>query len=388
MFEKKEKQNVSVPVDVAVQSMPKEFYGGANPVVVFKDFKKEVVLNKPGALSAQEKRSLDRATVVGSNQTRHLSQLLTSSKFLLLSGLVFFVLFVGGAGIYYWWTLRQPTGMAAYPPPALTVVEPSIPSTTEPVGAVEPTSTLSEINTNDTKNILEFPTKSLVDSADRDNDGLTDLTEQLFNTNQALPDSDGDSYSDAHEIFYLYNPAGAEPMKLLDAGTVKEYINPIFGYSLYSPISWAIGNTGEDYRDVLFSAASGDSIEVLVAEKEASQDFSAWLFQNAPSEQFSDYQSFVSRFGAIGLERTDKLVYFFVEPTRVYVLAYHAPAINLVNYRLVLSMMARSFRLSGVSAIMIPEAPSLIPSAITSTIPALTSTSSPAATSTMTTSIR
>lgn len=348
---KKAQAPVAPAAGTAVQIMPKEFYGGVNPVVTFRDVKKEVVLNK-SALSKAEKASLDKATVAGGNALLHPSNLLASNKFLLLAGSSLFVLFAAGAGVYYWYQNSQTTNQAVIKPPVeeavAPVVEPeAIPPETPLIS--EETATTTETVTPAPVGLLEFPAMFLSDSVDLDNDGLSDLAEEIYGTDPALPDSDNDSYADAHEIFYLYNPAGKEPMKLIEAGTVKEYVNPVFNYSLYYPLNWAVGNTKEDYRDILFSTLTGDNIEVLTVDKEVNEDFGSWLTKNAPGEQLSSYQSFESRFQVTGYERADKLVYFLVLPTRVYIIAYHVPDTNMVNFRLVANMMARSFKLGGTS---------------------------------------
>jgi len=351
MFWKKEAKITAVPIaSTAVQVMPKEFYGGANPVVTFRDVKKEVLLNKD-AVSKTEKVLLEKSTAVGAGAPFHPSNLLTSNKFLLLAGSALFILFSAGAGLYYWRQSNQTADQTPIRPiieDSALPVEPEMAPIETPLVSEE-TDTSTETIISPAIELLEFPAMFLSDSVDLDNDGLSDLAEEIFGTDPALPDSDNDSYADAHEIFYLYNPSGQEPMRLIEAGTVKEYINPVFGYSLYFPINWAVGNTKEDYRDILFSTLTGDNIEILAVDKEVGEDFESWLAKNAPSEQFNYYKSFESRFQATGYERVDKLVYFLAQPTRVYIIAYHVSDTNMVNFRLVADMMARSFKSGGAN---------------------------------------
>ena len=356
MFGHKKDTTQAEPLEVKVQSMPKDFYGGANPVVTFRDVKKNVNISgeAPSSLSKAEKVAYGQTTTVGRGSPLHIVNLLMNGKFIVLGGLGLFALFAGGAGVYYWYQSNVGTVNNAPTPPAiLTVQTPEI----TPAPILETTTTPSEIVTGtvpvvSSNSLLEFPSMGLVDSVDLDNDGLSDTAEEIFQTDPALPDTDEDSYSDTHEIFYLYNPAGKEPMRLIEAGTMQEYINPVFNYSLYYPLKWAVGNTKDDYRDILFSTLSGDNIEVLTVDKDINQDFVTWFLQNVPGEQFSNYGSFESRFGAIGYERSDKLVYFIVTPERIYILAYHTSETKIVNYRIVLNMIARSFKLPGASGNM------------------------------------
>lgn len=355
MFGHKKDTIQTAPLNVKVQSMPKEFYGGANPIVVFHDVKKDVTLRQQSPLSKAEKIAFNQTSVVGQHTPLHVANLLMSKKFVIWGGVSLFLLFAAGASGYYWYQDRQfvSNQITASPSPITEVVtEVPVTNVVEEVPNITSeivSSTIPIVN-----NLLDYPALSLSDSVDMDNDGLSDTAEELFQTDPALPDSDGDSYSDEHEIFYLYNPSGKEPMKLIDAGTVKEYDNPVFNYGFYYPINWAVGNTKEDYKDILFSTLGGDNIEILTVEKDANQDFSTWFLQNVPTEQLSDYIAFESRFGAIGLERTDKMVYFIITPERIYILAYHTPETKIVSYKIVLKMMARSFKLPSASDNMIP----------------------------------
>ena len=65
-----------------------------------------------------------------------------------------------------------------------------------------------------------------------------------------MPDSDGDNFIDGRELIYLYSPINKEPVRLIDSGLVKEYVNPTFGYKVYYPAVWASGNIDKDFRDV------------------------------------------------------------------------------------------------------------------------------------------
>lgn len=380
MFGHKKNTTQAEPLEVKVQSIPKDFYGGANPVVTFRDVKKDVTLTKESSLSKAEKVAFGQATAAGRGSPLHVVNLLMNGKFIILGGTGLFILFAAGAGVYYWYQSNLSTTNNTLTPPVVSTVQiPEIPSA--PV--LETTTMPSEVATSTTSlmssapSLLDFPGMGLADSPDLDNDDLSDMVEEIFQTDPALPDTDSDSYSDAHEIFYLYNPAGKEPMKLVEAGTVVEYINPVFNFSLYYPIRWAVGNTKDDYKDILFSTLSGDNIEVLTVDKDIDQDFVTWFLQNVPSEQFTDYVAFESRFGAAGYERNDKLVYLITTPERIYILAYHTPETKIVNYRVALNMMARSFKLPGASGNM-ASLEEMISRSATTTI----STSTPTATST------
>jgi len=352
------KKNPSAPaVNLSVLTMPTEFYAGANPVIKFKNVEKEVNLNRSVPTPA-EKKLADKITAAGGSNWSHPANLLTNRKFLILGGISFFVIFILAAGAYYWW---QGTKTTPTPQPVATVTEPQQPtpevisSTTTPETITEqPLAEGTEQLTSLSEPSMEFPSKLLSDSNDLDKDDLTDMAEEVFGTDPAVPDTDGDGYGDGHEVYNLYNPNGKEPIKLADSGAVLEFSNPVFGYKLYYPASWAMGNVDNQYRDVLFSTLTGENIEVRVFDMQAGQNFIDWFNQSAKGESYSDLVDFFGVFGEKGLRRNDFLVYYFTDGQKVFVIAYHTTDSNVINYRSIVKMIARSFRMVGNIGI-VPE---------------------------------
>lgn len=355
MFGNKQK-NKEPEVDVAVYSIPTEFYGGVNPTVSFKSIKKEVEFNTgPTVL---EKKVFDKATAVGGSSKLHPANLLTSPKFLLLAALVLFVLFGAGAGVYYWQKLRTPQISVKAPVTTSTITT----NQPEEIVVVIVTTTVEEVTTTPIEegNIISifdvpptYPSVMLGKSIDTDNDGLTDVAEELFLTDLGVPDSDKDKYSDSHEIYNLYNPIGAEPRKLIDSGLIAEFVNPTFEYKVYYPKTWAVGNVDESYQDVLFSTLTGESIEIRAIEKDAADvSFTSWFAKWAPNEKITDLVNFETVFTDKGWQRKDSMVYYFETPRRVYVMLYHTTDSNVVNFEMVIKMMARSFRLPTTEEVL------------------------------------
>ncbi len=365
MFEKKAATKPEIDQTISVQTIPADFYGGVNPVVKFKRVEKEVVLQTKPKLTAPEKKMLDKSTAAGGGAPLHPANILANKKYAVIFGSSLFVLIVAGVSVYYYLQLRQQPNTPVPPAPQVTVTTPNFPaptvveSTTPEVAA--PTSTLQSL----AEAPIDFPSALLGDSPDLDKDNLTDKAEELFGTDPSKPDTDGDGYNDGHEVFYLYNPAGVEPQKLIDSGYVKDYNNPVVGYKIYYPLNWAIGNVDETYRDVLFSTITGENIEVRVFDRLPNQTFADWFAQWAPNESYQNLVDFQTKFGEQGKNRADNLVYYLMDDSHVYVLLYHTTDSNAVNYRSVMVMMARSFRTPGFTP---PEiAP---PISATSTYPA------------------
>ncbi len=349
-------QKIDEPLAAKVQVIPADFYGGVNPVVTFKNVAKQVELGGNSSVSSAEKKVLDKQTAAGSGNDLHPASFLARPRFLVIGGLVILLVASAGVSLYYW--LQSKKNVIPPPVPVVFVENPPVVEvpTTTPVATV-PTTTPVVLPTpvSLADQPLVFPSILLGDSADTDKDGLTDREEELLTTDFSIPDTDEDSYTDSHEIFYLYNPSGREPMKLLDSGLVKEYRNPVFGYTLLYPTTWAIGDVDGTYRDVLFSTITGENIEVRVFDKEPTMDFAAWFDLHAKDQKYGDLVTFEGYFNQLsGYRRADWLVYYFPTNTRVYTLIFHTTDSNIVNFRSIIKIMARSFapqeNMSGAQA--------------------------------------
>lgn len=348
MFGKKATTTPEIDQTISVQTIPADFYGGVNPVVKFKRVEKEVLLESKPRLTAPEKKMFDKNTAAGSGVLLHPANILTNKKSAIILGSSLFVVILAGVSIYYYLQLRQPPKTSVPPAPTISVV------TSEPTPAVVETPVVEEAAPTITESApslaeapIEFPSGLLGDSPDLDKDNLTDVAEELFGTDPSKPDTDEDSYNDGHEVFYLYNPAGKEPQKIIDSGYVNDYINPVFGYKVYYPLNWAVGNVDESGRDVLFSTITGENIELRVFDRLPNQTFADWFARWAPNEQYQNLSDWQTRFTELGKNRADNLVYYFMDDNHVYVMVYHTTDSNAVNYRSVMVMMARSFRSPG-----------------------------------------
>lgn len=347
---KKKKEDKIEKTPIAVTTIPEEFYAGTNPVVKFKNIEKEIDLTD-SHLSKADKKLLEKETAVGSNQPLHPVNLLSNRKFLFVGGLLVFLCIAIGSGIYYvvFQNKSTPSGKITSSPSSTTTVSNIDTNTSTASPVIETPTTSVEVSTSSlsSESAIDFPSVVLGDSVDTDSDGLTDREEELFNTDLGVPDTDNDSYPDGHETYYLYNPAGEEPMRVIDSGSVKEFVNPVFGYKLYYPNTWAVGNVDSEYRDVLFSTITGENIEVRVFNKQAGEDFASWFARIAPREKYDDLVEFETYFKEKGWRRNDFLVYYFESQDKVYVIVYHTTDSTVVNYRSIIKLTARSFELSS-----------------------------------------
>ncbi len=344
MFGKKSDSPPQKPsATVSVQTMPADFYGGMNPVIKFKKVEKEIVLGSRPKLTDSEKKMLDKSTAVGSGDPLHAVNIFTNKKYSLIFFGVLFVLAIIGAGGYYYLQSKKQAKIVIPNPPKIEVT----PVASEPV--VVPTTTEAVVVTDIAPKFLpeapiEFPSYLLGDSPDLDKDNISDLAEDLFGSDPSNPDTDSDSYNDGREVFYLYNPAGKEPIRLVESQFVKEYKNANFGYSLLYPTSWALGVVDVQEREVLFSTLTGENIELRTFDLEPQQTFSDWFAKWGSEQNYQNLLDFQTRFLETGKSRNDSLVYYFIDNNHIYVMIYHTTDSSVVNYRSVMVMMARSFK--------------------------------------------
>jgi len=367
MFDKKKEElsNVKKP-EVTVSTIPSEFYAGTNPVVTFKNVEKKIELQKkPDLLSKRDKMLLEKEKAAGSNQPLHPVNLFSNRRFLIFSGISLFILVIGVSAVYYIFFQRiQPKPIVKISPTTTVDV---VPSTSTIINSVDTTSTTQIPTTTTSEASIDFPSILLTDSVDTDTDKLSDKEEEIFNTDIGVADTDNDGYTDGHEVYYLYNPAGKEPMRLIASGLVKEFINPNFNYKLYYPSNWAIGSVDSEYKDVLFSTLTGENIEVRVFEKQGFEDFISWFGKWAPREKFDELEDFASYLKENGRRRKDGLVYYFEDTNHVYVLVYH-PALetSIINYRRIIEVMGRSFTFDISKSLSSPSSTTFFPPTILS----------------------
>jgi hypothetical protein len=341
--------------DFNVQSMPGEFYGGANPVIEFKKVKKEVDPNKfvPQKTTKVERKEFDKKNTKGVNLKKHPANLFTNTKFLLLAAGVIFVVAIIIGGIYYWLQAKETTSNTNQSSSNVSTVvsTPDVDTTSSDISTITdintPTTTSdSEHNTTSSLSVdvIAFPSILLGRGQDFDGDGLSDKEEKIFGSDPSIVDSDKDTYQDGYEVYNLYTPNGIQPKRLIDSDDIMEYKNPSYNYTLYYPKGWTYGSVDYDYKDILFTSSEGEGVEIKVYDLEGGQIFSEWFSKYAKGEVFDSLTNFESVFKQVGKVRSDKLVYYFVDNNIVYVVVYQASKERQVNYGSIMEMMARSFK--------------------------------------------
>lgn len=389
-LKKKEKKEQPAPMaDVHIETMPSIFYGGNDPDIYHHT---ETEFASTSAPAGKTTAPNVQPKIASKKYQQPKEPMSAKKKWILISSIAgIFLLIVAGISWYY---LRDYFAPAPAPVQQRPVIS-TTPTTTSSDSAPVVTPTTTDQTASSTLDLppslsvdtaLQFPTLVLNDSTDIDNDQLTDREEELYDSDSGTPDTDKDGYFDGQEIFNLYDPKGPAPRKLIDAGLVREYTNPLTNYRLYFPLQWQIGDVDTLGRHVIFSNIDGDYIEVRTFDKQPNQTFSDWFGATVQDKQrITDLLPFVNRFKVEGWRRRDDMVAYFVDQNKVYIVMLHPAELGPVVYRHVLKMAYQSFRYSTTTQtleeqVIIPGATSS-PTTTTQT-PSTTSTQSGASTTT------
>jgi len=370
---KKKKQPKDAPVsdeqgvgeqEAQVHTIPDIFYGGKNPVIYAQQGP-----NVSSPVSAGKARGVSGA----SNAQLTKAHPKKSKKVLLIIIVsILFVVVVAGASFYYIQQYRnaQPandTDSTAGVVPDDVSGESSAGETETPTVVttttdITPTSTESvpELETPPSlqKGAIEFPRMLFRDTVDLDADGLTDLEEELFETDPGNFDSDDDGYQDGTEVVNLYNPRGVAPIRIIESGLVREYVHSRLRYRFYYPGGWEIGEVDEKADQVLISSITGDYIEIRVFAKEGGDSFEDWFGDHATGQNILDLVPFENRFKEEGKMREDGLVAYFEKNDLVYVAVYHPVSEGSIAFRHVMEMVMQSFR-PDKTVVELPDQPVL-----------------------------
>lgn len=272
-------------------------------------------------------------------------------------GMILFIIFIFIAGIagIVWYYLRlfrpQPIVPPVPPPPVVVeepvTVPPPVVTVPEPIVAIDLPTSLDD-------DLLRLPRVLIVPAVDTDQDDVTDAEEETFNTDAVGADSDGDGYIDGLEVRNLYSPLGFAPTKIIDSGLVQEYVNPIWQYRVYYPVTWSIDAVDAQAGQVLMSTARGDFIEIRSFKKVNNETFSSWFVRAVSGEQFGVLKNETNRFQVNGYIRQDRLVSYYESDQFVFVLIYHTGPEATISYPHVMEMVFQSFRPTQIF-VEIPE---------------------------------
>jgi hypothetical protein len=381
---------VEAPIAARVSVIPDSFYGGANPIVYGDTPQQKEVSVVPQTIPVGEavpvlppkpvvarradlKAALDTqegtAEATTSADMMDIPEEGKSHKLFLWIGVGLTVLLLGGVSFWYVTRTVDPTDgtIVVTPPPTFeplpVPVTPVIVPEPAPISTTTPDVTIPTSTSGASLNIP--PLSFLLDSDDVDKDGLTDIEEEIFETDSGTFDTDGDGYFDGQEVMNLYNPGGFAPVKIIESGLVLQYSNPVRSWQVYYPKLWDVGVVDASSTQILFSAITGDFIEIRESEKLPNETFEQWFSRVATNQRFGELLRKTNRFMVPIYTRQDGMVGYIEDQNRVYVMMYRQGSASVVLYRHVMDMMMQSFR-PAPTVISTPEQP-VIPSASSST---------------------
>lgn len=176
---------------------------------------------------------------------------------------------------------------------------------------------------------------------DTDSDGLTDIEELLYGTDQRDPDSDKDTFLDGNEVFHRYHPLGEAPATLLDTGAVRELEEPTYPYTLYYPSTWSVALQRDDFN-VTFKSARQASIAVTWSEKGSGQTLAEWMTAEKIGVKAESLKETMTKLGYYGLVSEDDRTAYVDIGDAVITMEYDLGEKNQIEYLQTFQMMVNS----------------------------------------------
>ena len=181
-------------------------------------------------------------------------------------------------------------------------------------------------------------------AGDSDNDGLDDVAESAFGTNQYMIDTDGDGYSDLQEIQNGYNPSGDGQLEA--SGFIAGYQNESYAYSAIYPAVWGQKNIGGDYFSV-FNVPDGSLVQISVQENSRAQDIISWYRQEFSFFDTFDQNRLVRTYGNNqGIYSADGMTIYFTDSARknIYIVSFVPVSEGKTDYFQIFQIMASSLK--------------------------------------------
>lgn len=331
--------------ETEIHIIPDEFYGGV---------KRLAPASAPGGSFSSAPAPIQTAKSTPAKGSAVIVEpaLFKNHKFIIVAGGVVFVLIIGAFAFYYIRQANVARQKFAQKPTPAPVVEPT--PTPPPPASVEVATSTEEVTPPVVTSApvqppfsIIFPFKNYTKTMDTDNDGLTDEEEKIYGTDPALPDTDSDGFLDTLEIQNLYNPIGFKPVRLFDSGKVKIYQNPTFNYSIFYPGDWIAQSLDPNNKDMMFTAATGEFVEVLVEDNPLKMTAEAWYLGQSPGVNASQLEHFVTKEKLEGVKSPDGLVAYISFEDKIFAINYNIGLKTEINFLGTFEMMVNSFRPQG-----------------------------------------
>ncbi len=187
-------------------------------------------------------------------------------------------------------------------------------------------------------------------SDDTDSDGLTDLEEFLYGTDPTVADTDKDSYRDGAEVLSLFSPRKQGEVRLAQDDKIAIYANPIHGYTLLYPGSWAAEPVDDQLQDEVIIATTTDEeyISVKVDQNLDSRSLLDWYQSQSVAGSFSKMR--IQAFQNVDMLITPDGKSIFVKAVgvpKVVTFQYESGNKQKLNFLTTFEMIARGLRAEG-----------------------------------------
>lgn len=196
------------------------------------------------------------------------------------------------------------------------------------------------INTNANTNSSLIIPVSIVSTKDTDKDALTDNEEIIWGSASAKPDTDGDGFLDGEEITSGYSPTSNTPLAQ-DPNAVM-FLNETYGYTIIYPARWVAGKFSGSDVDVLFTAETGEFVEVTVASNDKQLTARQWYIEQFPDIDQRDIETFTAS-GLVGVKSTNGLTGYVASGNIMYVITYNIGTREAANFLSTFAMMLSTF---------------------------------------------
>ncbi len=178
---------------------------------------------------------------------------------------------------------------------------------------------------------------------DFDEDSLTNIEEELYNTDPEKVDTDGDGFGDGLELINLFNPAGND--QLITSGTVQIYQNPVHDYRLFYPAIWLARPVDTSLDVVLFVSEISESVEVLTQANPSGISPLELYLSQSPGVNTSLVQS-VSYGDVSGVKSVDGSTVYLAGENKIYIISYTGDVEGgQPNFQTTFNIMLKSFSL-------------------------------------------
>jgi len=182
---------------------------------------------------------------------------------------------------------------------------------------------------------------------DSDSDYLTDIEENLYQTEPLNPDTDGDTYLDGVEVRNLYSPKAAE-IKLTETAFIKVFVNNSYNYQIYYPSDWVESALSPDFREIMFSSAIGEYVSVLIQDNPLGLSSLNWYQQYAPGIDPSALETLILS-GLPAVKSIDGLNTYLAVGNKVFIINYNLGTSQQQNFETTYKMMLKSFSLTNLN---------------------------------------